>query len=218
MTNLGGTHIYNAHLRVRNTFYEIYVDEPKIRRCKSEPAVCFVFDANGTNGVPPTPNSIVNQKDTASIVNLAKSSDTCEVMGPLLPLTEQHGMTTLLKLAPCDTTVMVRDLPCKVGYERMMAELKSVGLDGCYDFIYCPKSTRNRSAFKGYCFINLMSRGAVEIFVIEFANRQFEGIRSEKAVHIDRAEVQGREANVAHLRSARNRVAFKSDPAGLRAK
>eukprot|EP00928_Gymnodinium_smaydae_P078271 TRINITY_DN62084_c0_g1_i1.p1 TRINITY_DN62084_c0_g1~~TRINITY_DN62084_c0_g1_i1.p1 ORF type:complete len:102 (-),score=6.47 TRINITY_DN62084_c0_g1_i1:96-401(-) len=99
----------------------------------------------------------------------------------------------------------------------MMAELKSVGVDGRYDYLYIPRSHRDRRSFQGYCFINFMVPEATTLFMTMFANHQFEGINSEKAVHFDRAEVQGREANVALLRSGRKRVEFRADPSGLRA-
>eukprot|EP00928_Gymnodinium_smaydae_P026888 TRINITY_DN20971_c0_g2_i1.p1 TRINITY_DN20971_c0_g2~~TRINITY_DN20971_c0_g2_i1.p1 ORF type:complete len:243 (-),score=12.64 TRINITY_DN20971_c0_g2_i1:2-661(-) len=219
MTNIiDDMNIYSAGLRVRNTFYELYIDEPKIRRCSSEPAVCLGSEPKGTLRVPLTPGFDLSQKHAASIVTSATPSNGCEFVGPSMPSTEKHCMMALLNLDPRDTTIMVRDLPCRVGYEGIMAGLKSIGLDGCYDFIYCPKSIRDRSAFKGYCFINFMTREAIEIFVAEFADHQFEGTHSEKAVRFDRAYVQGRKANVAQLRSCRNRVVFKSNPSGLRAK
>eukprot|EP00928_Gymnodinium_smaydae_P066328 TRINITY_DN4935_c0_g1_i2.p1 TRINITY_DN4935_c0_g1~~TRINITY_DN4935_c0_g1_i2.p1 ORF type:complete len:214 (+),score=21.21 TRINITY_DN4935_c0_g1_i2:84-725(+) len=208
---------YNARLRVRNTFYELYTDEPKLRRCTSEPVVSFISDAKDTIGVLWRPDPVVSQNRAALILNPATSSSSHADTGLSLALAEQRSMTALLKFDPCDTTIMVRDLPCKVGYERMMRELKAIGLDGCYDFIYCPRSTRDRAAFKGFCFVNFMTREAMETFVRDFAQHQFEDIHSEKTVRFDRAEVQGRKANLAHLLSGRNRVVFKSDPAGLRA-
>eukprot|EP00928_Gymnodinium_smaydae_P026890 TRINITY_DN20971_c0_g2_i3.p1 TRINITY_DN20971_c0_g2~~TRINITY_DN20971_c0_g2_i3.p1 ORF type:complete len:243 (-),score=23.01 TRINITY_DN20971_c0_g2_i3:122-781(-) len=218
MTNIiDDMNIYSAGLRVRNTFYELYIDEPKIRRCSSEPAVCLGSEPKGTLRVPLTPGFDLSQKHAASIVTSATPSNGCEFVGPSMPSTEKHCMMALLNLDPRDTTIMVRDLPCKVGHERMMAEMKSIGLDGCYDLLYCPKSTRDRSSFKGFCFINFMTREALKIFVFEFANHRFEDMHSEKVVHFDRADIQGRSANVAHLRSSRNRVVFRSDAAGLRA-
>eukprot|EP00928_Gymnodinium_smaydae_P027660 TRINITY_DN21315_c0_g1_i1.p1 TRINITY_DN21315_c0_g1~~TRINITY_DN21315_c0_g1_i1.p1 ORF type:complete len:221 (-),score=25.35 TRINITY_DN21315_c0_g1_i1:144-806(-) len=219
MTTYEDDKMFKASLRVRNTFYELYASESEIRRSKSEPALCCVSDSFDTARVSSTPGLVVSQSHTSSVpaVAAAVSSDGHEGIRPSTSLTEQHSMKEALKLAPCDTTIMVRNLPCRVGHDRMMAELKSNGLDGSYDFIYCPKSARDRKTFQGYCFINFMDPEAVEQFLTRFANYQFEGTCSEKVVQFDRAHVQGREANMALLRSSRNRVEFKSNPAGLRA-
>eukprot|EP00928_Gymnodinium_smaydae_P076977 TRINITY_DN6008_c0_g1_i1.p1 TRINITY_DN6008_c0_g1~~TRINITY_DN6008_c0_g1_i1.p1 ORF type:complete len:205 (-),score=28.95 TRINITY_DN6008_c0_g1_i1:440-1054(-) len=153
--------------------------------------------------------------DEALIAVPATSLSSCQDTSPSRRAVEQHS--DIAKLAPGDTTIMVRDLPCKVGYERMMAELKSGGLDGLYDYIYFPTSHHQKNAFKGFCFINFMTPEALELFANEFANYQFEEIRSAKVVRFDRARVQGREANVALLESGSKRLFYLADPDGLRA-
>eukprot|EP00928_Gymnodinium_smaydae_P085640 TRINITY_DN69183_c0_g1_i1.p1 TRINITY_DN69183_c0_g1~~TRINITY_DN69183_c0_g1_i1.p1 ORF type:complete len:183 (-),score=17.95 TRINITY_DN69183_c0_g1_i1:15-530(-) len=160
-----------VRLRVRNTFYELYSDEPLLRRCKSEPVLCF--DVTVTTGVTSTPRSSMSENSTASIVASPMSSNCYKVVTPSMSKTQRDSIMASLNLGPSDTTIMVRDLPSKVGYDRIMAELRSLGLYGCYDFLYCPKSSRDRSTFKGFCFINFMTHEAIELFVDGFANHQF---------------------------------------------
>eukprot|EP00928_Gymnodinium_smaydae_P026073 TRINITY_DN20576_c0_g1_i2.p1 TRINITY_DN20576_c0_g1~~TRINITY_DN20576_c0_g1_i2.p1 ORF type:complete len:281 (-),score=43.17 TRINITY_DN20576_c0_g1_i2:185-1027(-) len=170
----------------------------------------FMSEAT-TAGDPATPGSALSQNSSASFSNSAESSSSAQPPG------EQRTDAAPFKLSPGDTTVMVRDLPCKVGYERMMAELKSFGFDGLYDFIFFPTSRFGRSSYKGFCFINFMTRDAVDLFVSKFADYRFAGISSKKAVRLDRAEIQGREANMAILRTSGKRVEYRENPEGLRA-
>eukprot|EP00928_Gymnodinium_smaydae_P007595 TRINITY_DN12720_c3_g1_i1.p1 TRINITY_DN12720_c3_g1~~TRINITY_DN12720_c3_g1_i1.p1 ORF type:complete len:269 (-),score=43.22 TRINITY_DN12720_c3_g1_i1:35-841(-) len=166
---------------------------PTSLKCISPVAAAFPIDASAA---------------TASGAKFAKD--------PSVSLAGVRKRKEKLGLSPGDTTIMVRDLPCKVGYERMMTELKLIGLDGCYDYIYFPKSFHDKNSFKGFCFINFMTRGAIEIFETTFEEHTFHDINSTKTVRLGRADVQGLEANVALLRASRKRIEFKADPIGLR--
>eukprot|EP00928_Gymnodinium_smaydae_P007593 TRINITY_DN12720_c1_g1_i1.p1 TRINITY_DN12720_c1_g1~~TRINITY_DN12720_c1_g1_i1.p1 ORF type:complete len:219 (+),score=21.51 TRINITY_DN12720_c1_g1_i1:90-746(+) len=200
-------------LRVWKTFFELHASVPKIRRCSSEPALHFVPDVTRTSGHRNKPElgASRNFDTTQASANPPLMNDDAATSPDPDPAEQTDA------LRPSDRTVMVRDIPCKVGYKRMMAELKSLGLDGCYDFLFFPKSTRDRHFNRGFCFINFMSPEAVSFFVARFARYQFEGIESRKVARIGRAHVQGRKENMARLIAARNRVEFKANPAGLRA-
>eukprot|EP00928_Gymnodinium_smaydae_P093742 TRINITY_DN7804_c0_g1_i1.p1 TRINITY_DN7804_c0_g1~~TRINITY_DN7804_c0_g1_i1.p1 ORF type:complete len:226 (-),score=31.98 TRINITY_DN7804_c0_g1_i1:218-895(-) len=224
MTNYDDDKKYAVELRVRNTFYELYAYEPSMVRCKSEPALSFAPGLRSRPEVQCSPELAGSQNGVTSVVASAAasapvtiSSKSCRARSPSQLQPEQHTEMKPFELSPYDTTIMVRDLPCMVGYQRMMLELKSLGLDGCYDYIFFPKSYHDKNSFKGFCFINFMTREALEFFMAEFAEHNFEDICSEKKVCFGRADVQGLEANLLVVKSSRKRVEFRADPAGLRA-
>eukprot|EP00928_Gymnodinium_smaydae_P066333 TRINITY_DN4935_c1_g1_i2.p1 TRINITY_DN4935_c1_g1~~TRINITY_DN4935_c1_g1_i2.p1 ORF type:complete len:215 (+),score=22.39 TRINITY_DN4935_c1_g1_i2:96-740(+) len=201
-----------ARLRVWKTFFELYAPAPKLRRCSSEPASCSVsegaIELHNSSGLPTgRKRELAHSKVTAPLMC---GKATAHVDAGSVELSEQ--------LLPSDRTVVVGGIPCKVGHERMMVELRGLGLDGCYDFLYFPRSLRDRQCNRGFCFINFMSGDALTHFVAKFTNFQFEDIQSQKVACVGRAHIQGRQANVARLIAARTRrVEFKADAAGLRA-
>eukprot|EP00928_Gymnodinium_smaydae_P032640 TRINITY_DN2357_c0_g5_i1.p1 TRINITY_DN2357_c0_g5~~TRINITY_DN2357_c0_g5_i1.p1 ORF type:complete len:202 (+),score=26.50 TRINITY_DN2357_c0_g5_i1:52-657(+) len=118
------------------------------------------------------------------------------------------------------TLVFVRDLPCKVGCQRMMLELKSLGLDGRYDFIHFPmKQKHGKDSFVGYGFINFLSERDASYFMARFANHCFPDIRSEKTVRVERAHQQDYSAKMAVWRRTTKKAsaAYMFNAAGLRA-
>eukprot|EP00928_Gymnodinium_smaydae_P037546 TRINITY_DN26045_c0_g1_i2.p1 TRINITY_DN26045_c0_g1~~TRINITY_DN26045_c0_g1_i2.p1 ORF type:complete len:209 (+),score=21.08 TRINITY_DN26045_c0_g1_i2:67-693(+) len=190
----------SAHLRVRGTFYELYSHEqPKPSRCCSEPCLSLcVSDSNGrTCDKSEQPLSVLINSLHLELIAMHEESSECS-----------KGSTTL----------MIRNIPCKVDIGHMMNELKSMGLDGCYDFIHFPfRHSKGKRTSIGYGFINFLSRAAAVYFAMSFQHHQFDGTHSEKRVQVDVAAVQGRKANVAMLSSSRIGTAYLTDPRGLRA-
>eukprot|EP00928_Gymnodinium_smaydae_P019173 TRINITY_DN17330_c0_g1_i1.p1 TRINITY_DN17330_c0_g1~~TRINITY_DN17330_c0_g1_i1.p1 ORF type:complete len:286 (-),score=39.39 TRINITY_DN17330_c0_g1_i1:166-1023(-) len=116
------------------------------------------------------------------------------------------------------TTVLVQELPCKVGAQRMMAELKLLGLDGCYSFINFPtKSKKGKQVYLGYGFINFVSEDFATDFMRAFEGYHFADIDTEKRARVNLAHVQGQPANKKRLRSSKKRNAFVQDARGLQA-
>eukprot|EP00928_Gymnodinium_smaydae_P019956 TRINITY_DN17696_c0_g1_i1.p1 TRINITY_DN17696_c0_g1~~TRINITY_DN17696_c0_g1_i1.p1 ORF type:complete len:215 (-),score=15.94 TRINITY_DN17696_c0_g1_i1:209-853(-) len=72
----------------------------------------------------------------------------------------ESGSNPLAPLAGSGCVVMVRDVPCKVGIERMIAELTLLGFGGCYNQLNFPiRTTRGKVSGKGFGFISfVMSR------------------------------------------------------------
>eukprot|EP00928_Gymnodinium_smaydae_P049965 TRINITY_DN3356_c1_g3_i1.p1 TRINITY_DN3356_c1_g3~~TRINITY_DN3356_c1_g3_i1.p1 ORF type:complete len:204 (+),score=20.08 TRINITY_DN3356_c1_g3_i1:1-612(+) len=190
----------------------------KLQRCNIERSLCFVHGV--VSGMHAMTRRDYNVLSPRKVLRLHARDNKTSHAAPT-PLPAHANELALHELpdgiSPSDTTVIVRDIPCRVGYERMMVELKHLGLDGCYDFIYFPKSLRDRKCNRGFCFINFMSPDALRRFVMQFTGYRFESIQSPKSARIGRASVQGRRATIAQLIGARNRVVFKADPAGLRA-
>eukprot|EP00928_Gymnodinium_smaydae_P089127 TRINITY_DN7312_c0_g2_i2.p1 TRINITY_DN7312_c0_g2~~TRINITY_DN7312_c0_g2_i2.p1 ORF type:complete len:225 (+),score=45.65 TRINITY_DN7312_c0_g2_i2:73-747(+) len=116
------------------------------------------------------------------------------------------------------TTVVVLGLPSKVGLERMMAELKLLGFDGCYTFLNFPIDRKHgRCCFLGYGFINFMNEDIAAKFMAIFDDYRFPDINSEKVVHVSLAKVQGQPANKKRLYSSKKNNAYKADSNGLKA-
>eukprot|EP00928_Gymnodinium_smaydae_P032639 TRINITY_DN2357_c0_g4_i1.p1 TRINITY_DN2357_c0_g4~~TRINITY_DN2357_c0_g4_i1.p1 ORF type:complete len:202 (+),score=21.69 TRINITY_DN2357_c0_g4_i1:70-675(+) len=128
---------------------------------------------------------------------------------------------------PCDgsivqeaTVVFVSDLPCKVGCHRMMLELKSLGLDGCYNLLNFPvKRRRGKVSCLGYGFINFLSESDASYFMAAFENHCFSDIHSEKVVRVERAHEQDFQAKMAAWRRTSTTMSNSHmfDAAGLRA-
>eukprot|EP00928_Gymnodinium_smaydae_P076875 TRINITY_DN5997_c0_g1_i2.p1 TRINITY_DN5997_c0_g1~~TRINITY_DN5997_c0_g1_i2.p1 ORF type:complete len:249 (-),score=24.50 TRINITY_DN5997_c0_g1_i2:98-844(-) len=232
--------VYSARPGAWEVFFEPGSNVAKLRRCSIELASCLVPKVTSgphsmacldTFAMSPRKASRVDTSHYAESSHGAVTSPASSLdVGAVTPQAlsnkvaasqnlssfELNDKPITEELQSSDTTVMVRDIPCKVGYVRMMIELKSLGFDGCYDFLYFPKSLRDRHSNRGFCFINFQTPDAAMLFVTKFAMHQFDGIQSQKSARVGRAMVQGRKANVTQLMSARNRVQFKSDAAGLR--
>eukprot|EP00928_Gymnodinium_smaydae_P036048 TRINITY_DN25250_c0_g1_i1.p1 TRINITY_DN25250_c0_g1~~TRINITY_DN25250_c0_g1_i1.p1 ORF type:complete len:201 (+),score=30.54 TRINITY_DN25250_c0_g1_i1:38-640(+) len=103
------------------------------------------------------------------------------------------------------TTVYVSDLPCKVGHERMMMELKALGLNGWYDCMHFPVK---KDSFVGYGFIRFLSEDAASYFMTVFQGHRFDDIGSDKVVRVERSHKD--------FTSVRRSKTVLYDPAGLK--
>eukprot|EP00928_Gymnodinium_smaydae_P091890 TRINITY_DN75651_c0_g1_i1.p1 TRINITY_DN75651_c0_g1~~TRINITY_DN75651_c0_g1_i1.p1 ORF type:complete len:298 (+),score=33.72 TRINITY_DN75651_c0_g1_i1:54-947(+) len=113
-------------------------------------------------------------------------------------------------------TFMVCDLPGKVGEKRMMIQLKAMGFDGCYDYLYFPKRKRNWQGGEGYCFINFMSSEVALRFKAGFNGYCFGDTNSTKRARVELAEIQGRQANISVFTSKTQRPKYITDVNGIR--
>eukprot|EP00928_Gymnodinium_smaydae_P051584 TRINITY_DN3514_c0_g1_i1.p1 TRINITY_DN3514_c0_g1~~TRINITY_DN3514_c0_g1_i1.p1 ORF type:complete len:183 (+),score=33.76 TRINITY_DN3514_c0_g1_i1:92-640(+) len=93
------------------------------------------------------------------------------------------------------TTVMLRNIPCRLDKDAIEAELALVGFANTYDYIYFPRR-RNKSNL-GYGFINFVTVECASTFVEAFNGHIFPGTTSTKECLVSRASIQGREANLA---------------------
>eukprot|EP00928_Gymnodinium_smaydae_P027420 TRINITY_DN21216_c1_g1_i1.p1 TRINITY_DN21216_c1_g1~~TRINITY_DN21216_c1_g1_i1.p1 ORF type:complete len:233 (-),score=40.55 TRINITY_DN21216_c1_g1_i1:232-930(-) len=216
--------VCSSRVRVWKMFIEPTAGVAKLQHCSMAPASCFVPEVTSGQGVfmrldiAAVSPGLASRLDAISNVETSHGAISPPALSAERAACEDiESVEVTSELQSSDRTLLVRDLPCKVGYERLMKELKDLGLDGCYDFLYLPKSLRDRHANRGFCFINFMSPEAVALFVAKFTSFRFEGIQSQKSARIGRASVQGRKANVARLLAVRNRVQFKADADGLRA-
>eukprot|EP00928_Gymnodinium_smaydae_P096654 TRINITY_DN8582_c0_g2_i2.p1 TRINITY_DN8582_c0_g2~~TRINITY_DN8582_c0_g2_i2.p1 ORF type:complete len:178 (-),score=32.59 TRINITY_DN8582_c0_g2_i2:457-990(-) len=106
------------------------------------------------------------------------------------------------------TCVIVRDLPCKVGSERMVAELDNLGFHGCYDsLIFQKNGKKGKASFVGYGFIYFKSEDYASEFISRFANHQFKDIKSKKLARAELARADGDEWHVRRSMKKAHRVA-----------
>eukprot|EP00928_Gymnodinium_smaydae_P099693 TRINITY_DN9584_c0_g2_i2.p1 TRINITY_DN9584_c0_g2~~TRINITY_DN9584_c0_g2_i2.p1 ORF type:complete len:246 (-),score=24.02 TRINITY_DN9584_c0_g2_i2:307-1044(-) len=113
-------------------------------------------------------------------------------------------------------TFMVCDLPCKVGEKRMMSQLKTMGFNGCYDYLYFPKRKRNSQYGEGYCFINFMSAEVALRFKTSFHGHRFSGSNSLKQARVEVADIQGLQANLRLFTNRTEHPKYIIDVNGIR--
>eukprot|EP00928_Gymnodinium_smaydae_P009062 TRINITY_DN13347_c0_g4_i1.p1 TRINITY_DN13347_c0_g4~~TRINITY_DN13347_c0_g4_i1.p1 ORF type:complete len:229 (-),score=22.36 TRINITY_DN13347_c0_g4_i1:264-950(-) len=99
------------------------------------------------------------------------------------------------------TTLMIKNLPCKVTKQRLEAEICQLGFRGTYDFIHMP-NRRNRSNLS-YAFVNFVRAQDAARFTEAFEGHTFAGVNSQKRCHVCAADVQGLEMNRAHMSNGR---------------
>mmetsp|Transcript_75968 Transcript_75968/g.131596 ORF Transcript_75968/g.131596 Transcript_75968/m.131596 type:complete len:272 (-) Transcript_75968:141-956(-) len=99
------------------------------------------------------------------------------------------------------TTLMIRNVPCKITLNVMIDLLDSYGFRGTYDFLHLPGRGAPFSNL-GYAFINFMESDTVHSFVATFQGVAFgkiTGINTEKVIEIRPARAQGFEENLAKV-------------------
>eukprot|EP00928_Gymnodinium_smaydae_P098639 TRINITY_DN9213_c0_g1_i2.p1 TRINITY_DN9213_c0_g1~~TRINITY_DN9213_c0_g1_i2.p1 ORF type:complete len:206 (+),score=38.68 TRINITY_DN9213_c0_g1_i2:70-618(+) len=98
------------------------------------------------------------------------------------------------KESRCTTTLMLRNVPCKVNLEIMEVVLMQLGFEGKYDYLYFP--TRKSGSNLGFGFVNFRTEDDAVQFDAAFTGYVFGGIQSNKQCYVTIAAVQGREANL----------------------
>lgn len=96
------------------------------------------------------------------------------------------------------TTVMIRNIPNKCSQRELIAELESVGFQGCFDFLYIPLDLGTMSNV-GYAFVNFThpahAARCMEVLPQHHFRRQR---KMGKGVAVCAAHMQGLEANLRH--------------------
>jgi len=92
------------------------------------------------------------------------------------------------------TTVMLCNIPCRVGRSNIVSALEECGFADRYDFIHLPKGKSRRYRRHGnigYGFINFALLEDAEAFALAFEDFQFPGLRSTKKCTVKLAHLQG---------------------------
>lgn len=96
------------------------------------------------------------------------------------------------------TTVMIRSIPNKCSQRELIAELESVGFQGCFDFLYIPLDL-GTMANVGYAFINFTHPSHAARCMEVLPKHHFRRQRKVgKGVAVCAAHMQGLEANLRH--------------------
>eukprot|EP00928_Gymnodinium_smaydae_P099692 TRINITY_DN9584_c0_g2_i1.p1 TRINITY_DN9584_c0_g2~~TRINITY_DN9584_c0_g2_i1.p1 ORF type:complete len:241 (-),score=25.16 TRINITY_DN9584_c0_g2_i1:309-1031(-) len=223
----------------RKTFVEVYEKKPEPRRRKSAPVSlgrCVrqlrSFKVGLLLSTFHQPQCSADLGGSAcSAVACGNNVNTCEEEVTLNDGTFKHEFSTGdtdLHLSPDTTqvpdpsqgeqvlTFMVCDLPCKVGEKRMMTQLKAMGFNGCYDYLYFPKRKRNSQYGEGYCFINFMSAEVALRFKTCFNGHRFSGSNSLKQARVEVADIQGLQANLRLFTNRTEHPKYIIDVNGIR--
>jgi hypothetical protein len=96
------------------------------------------------------------------------------------------------------TTLMIRGIPNKCSQRELIAELESVGLQGCFDFLYIPLDLRTMSNV-GFAFVNFVHPSHAAHCMEVLPKHHFRRHRKAgKGVTVCDAHMQGLEANLRH--------------------
>jgi len=100
------------------------------------------------------------------------------------------------------TTAMIRQIPSGYTQRKLMREINCAGFLGRYDFFYLPMDARSH-VNRGFAFVNFTSEAAAAEFYNKFHETRLKHIKSDKAILVLPADIQGFEANATrHLAAA----------------
>jgi RNA recognition motif-containing protein len=99
------------------------------------------------------------------------------------------------------TTIMIRNVPCKLSQEDLVAEVLSV--NSSLNFLYLPSNKKNNGNL-GYAFANFVDNAECVRFLQDFENHVFEcAPRSQKRALVAYATMQGFKENVRFFKRSR---------------
>lgn len=118
--------------------------------------------------------------------------------GAPLPILETKKVRTQQeKAAICKdanseaVTMMLCNIPCRLGHDDIVEAIVSVGFAGRYDFVYLPNRNGKRDANIGYAFVNFQNQHDADCFADTFQDFRFAGTNSSKRCTVKPAHHQG---------------------------
>ncbi|KAJ9628477.1 hypothetical protein H2203_002376 [Taxawa tesnikishii (nom. ined.)] len=99
------------------------------------------------------------------------------------------------------TTIMIRNVPKRVGQKELLELLDSNGLRGYYDFVYLRIDFTN-GCNVGYSFVNFTAPEHIITFFQRVVGRPFPGYYREKSIAASYATIQGQDCLVAKFRNS----------------
>jgi len=122
------------------------------------------------------------------------------------PLAEGLGNKDLpLERALDCTTVMLRNIPCKLSQEDVMRILIFKGMTGQFDTIFAPSSSTRQSNL-GYAFVNFIRPEYVEECIRLCDGKPFGVGHSGKLCKVALADLQGRAFKRSNAKKGKLRV------------
>lgn len=98
-----------------------------------------------------------------------------------------------------DTTMMIRNIPCRCTKEDILWDINALGFEGQYDYFYLPQG-RRRQCNLGYAFINFKMPAFATNFQIRMHGQRLATKRrcsnSQKVCEVTSAAIQGLEKNL----------------------
>jgi len=97
------------------------------------------------------------------------------------------------------TTLMIRNLSMRMRQKHLLKEIDSSGFDDKYDYCHLPVTfgKGSRTSGVGYAFVNFEEvQDAAQFVMVWHGQRRLGVSRSDMAITISHAEMQGKEANV----------------------
>jgi len=88
------------------------------------------------------------------------------------------------------TSVMIRNIPCGIKFERAMQILESFGLSETYDFLYLPMNSK-KNANLGYFFVNFVKPEDAKKCAELLTGESFGCGLSAKRCEVSAAHIQG---------------------------
>jgi hypothetical protein len=145
-------------------------------------------DSTATGGVSPMSTiDVLTEVDDRRVQDSPKQGPH-RFQGQLQPLS---GESSLALPGEEVTTLMIRNIPCRLEKTDVSTAIDDMGFEGCYDFLHIPKKARPAVGGNlGYGFINFTTPEAAAEFVHLFQGYRFPG-RSEKVADVRPAHVQG---------------------------
>jgi len=128
-----------------------------------------------------------------------------DALPPTVLVKKAHAVTEGAHEGEAFVTVMIRNLPPAVKRRDLVGALDDTGFGGMYDFVYVP-SCFTTGASKCFAFVNFDSQAAASGFAASWhGSHRFGAPRTEPAINVSAAAIQGLEANLAKWHTTRMR-------------
>jgi hypothetical protein len=89
------------------------------------------------------------------------------------------------------TTLMICDIPCRIGRNEFVSAIESLGFAGAYEFIHLPCRYGHEDANIGYGFVHFHRPQDAARFAAAFEGFKFPGFKSNKKCTVKVAKQQG---------------------------
>jgi hypothetical protein len=180
---------------VKNTFINVAEDcsSVKLFRHKTSPALLLGQDKD----------ELFDRFSDSTGCSYSDSPSSISTETELNPVQRRDKMSKYCKArADCHkTTLMIRNVPCKLSQEELMTEVAAVNPN--FNLLYLP-SSRKAVGNLGYAFVNFISNEETMHFLDAFQDHVFlSAPRSKKRAEVAFATLQGWKENVRFFKRSR---------------
>lgn len=93
-------------------------------------------------------------------------------------------------------TMMICNVPCRIGYDDLLAAIESSGFGGKFEFIHIPYRFGQSTSNLGYAFVHFFRWEDATSFALAFEGYRFANKESNKACTVKVADCQGTNARL----------------------